>query len=127
MKTMILVLCFACVTATLHAGTLPPAAETNRTILITGEVSKPGTYPFQEGMTLTQAIATAGGFTVFSDVRVRIFRDPGGFADIPAGERIQTDDKKDSVLVNVRKIERKQAPDIMLKPGDWIAVQRNVD
>jgi polysaccharide export outer membrane protein len=32
-------------------------------IYVTGEVSKPGSYPFQEGMTILKAVALAGGFT----------------------------------------------------------------
>jgi polysaccharide export outer membrane protein len=34
-----------------------------RPIFILGEVSKPGQYPFQPGMTVVTAVAVAGGFT----------------------------------------------------------------
>ncbi len=41
------------------------AAEivTYRPIFILGEVSKPGQYPYQPGMTVVTAVAVAGGFT----------------------------------------------------------------
>ncbi len=34
-----------------------------RPVFILGEVSKPGQYPFQPGMTVLTAVAVAGGFT----------------------------------------------------------------
>ena len=36
---------------------------TYRPIFILGEVTRPGQYPFQPGMTVQQAVAMAGGFT----------------------------------------------------------------
>ena len=34
-----------------------------RPIFVLGEVSKPGQYPYQPGMTVLTAVAIAGGFT----------------------------------------------------------------
>jgi polysaccharide export outer membrane protein len=34
-----------------------------RPVFILGEVSKPGEYPYQPGMTVLTAVAIAGGFT----------------------------------------------------------------
>jgi polysaccharide export outer membrane protein len=34
-----------------------------RPIFVLGEVSKPGQYPYQPGMTMLTAVAAAGGFT----------------------------------------------------------------
>jgi polysaccharide export outer membrane protein len=34
-----------------------------RPVFILGEVSKPGQYPYQPGMTVLTAVAVAGGFT----------------------------------------------------------------
>lgn len=45
-----------------------------RTFFILGEVNRPGAYPFTAGLTLGQAVATAGGYTYRarkSKVRVR--------------------------------------------------------
>lgn len=41
---------------------------------ITGEVQKPGTYAFQPGMTVLQAIAMAGGFTDYASKDIKIVR-----------------------------------------------------
>ena len=45
---------------------------TYRPFYILGEVAKPGEYPFQSGLTLLDAIATAGGFTYRANTR-RLF------------------------------------------------------
>lgn len=37
--------------------------EAYRSFFVNGEVAKPGSYPFQPGLTLRKAIALAGGFT----------------------------------------------------------------
>ncbi len=96
---------------------------------------------------LTQAITAAGGFSQFTAPRIRLFRSPGGFDDLagtykvvhaeikdpsgwddlnpapgkPRGER------KDCISVDVRRIEAKKEPDVLLKPGDWIATRKNED
>jgi polysaccharide export outer membrane protein len=45
----------------------------------TGEVKKPGRYPYEEGMTALMAVTTAGGFTdKASSRRTHILRDRGG-------------------------------------------------
>jgi polysaccharide export outer membrane protein len=47
--------------------------ETNQGIYIDGEVGRPGRFIWSPGMTLTNAIALAGGFTDFAQVaRVEI-------------------------------------------------------
>jgi polysaccharide export outer membrane protein len=43
-----------------------------RPFFILGEVNKPGTYPFAANLSVVNAVATAGGFTVRADVR-RVF------------------------------------------------------
>ncbi|WP_156679487.1 polysaccharide biosynthesis/export family protein [Sphingomonas profundi] len=45
---------------------------TFRTYYILGEVNKPGEYPYSVGLTLEQAVATAGGYTYRANKR-RIF------------------------------------------------------
>lgn len=40
-----------------------------RPFYILGEVSKPGQYPYSNGMTIQQAVATAGGFTYRANIR----------------------------------------------------------
>lgn len=43
-----------------------------RPFFILGEVGEPGTYPFQPGLTVMRAVATAGGFTYRANSR-RVF------------------------------------------------------
>ena len=43
-----------------------------RPFYILGEVGKPGEYPFISGLTVTNAVATAGGFTYRANIR-RVF------------------------------------------------------
>ena len=43
-----------------------------RPFSILGEVSRPGTYPFISGLTVTNAVATAGGFTYRANIH-RVF------------------------------------------------------
>lgn len=53
------------------------------TFIIYGQVSRPGTYPLMPGMTIREAIATAGGVTALgSEKRVAIAKP--GQKDIPA-------------------------------------------
>jgi polysaccharide export outer membrane protein len=50
-----------------------------RPIYINGEVTKPGAYPFQPGLTLEKAIALGGGLTERASMkRVTILRGNGG-------------------------------------------------
>jgi polysaccharide export outer membrane protein len=41
-----------------------------RPFYILGEIDKPGQYPYAIGMTVTKAVATAGGFTYRANSRV---------------------------------------------------------
>ncbi|MFZ5453723.1 MAG: polysaccharide biosynthesis/export family protein [Thermodesulfobacteriota bacterium] len=48
-------------------------------LYITGEVKKPGRYPYEEGMTVLEAVTTAGGFSDKAAAgRTRILREQGG-------------------------------------------------
>jgi len=50
---------------------------------IVGEVKKPGVFPLNEGVSLLKAIALAGGFTKFADLRkVKILREKDGEYEI---------------------------------------------
>ncbi|MGD0107136.1 MAG: polysaccharide biosynthesis/export family protein [Rhodopila sp.] len=71
-----------------------------RPIYILGEVSKPGEYPFEPGMTLLSAVSVAGGFT---------YR---GIQDYASVVRV-IDDKV---------VESKVTRQTLIRPGDVITV-----
>lgn len=49
-----------------------------RPFFILGEVSKPGEFPFSDGLTVVQAVALAGGYTYRADQRRVFVRRAGG-------------------------------------------------
>jgi protein involved in polysaccharide export with SLBB domain len=51
--------------------------ETNPVVFVSGEVMHPGRFIWSPGLTLTNAIALAGGFTDFADRRGLEVRRPG--------------------------------------------------
>jgi polysaccharide export outer membrane protein len=72
-----------------------------RPFYILGEVNRPGTYPYTAGLTVLNAVVTAGGFT---------YRANKGSIKI----QHQGSDKEISV---------KLTPNLMLQPGDTITVK----
>jgi polysaccharide export outer membrane protein len=71
-----------------------------RDFFISGEVTKPGGYPFQPGLTLRRAVALAGGFTErASENKITIVHDQGSTQPV-----------------------EKAALDTPLNPGDNISV-----
>jgi polysaccharide export outer membrane protein len=50
-------------------------AQVNRTIVVGGAVRSPGRHPWAANMTLTMAIATAGGPADFAQDKVKLVRD----------------------------------------------------
>ena len=56
---------------------------TYRPFFVLGEVGSPGTYPYSNGLTVLNAVATAGGFTYRADTkRVYIRRAGGGDEEV---------------------------------------------
>jgi len=54
-----------------------------RPVYVLGEVSRPGQYPFQPGMTVTGAVAAAGGFTY------RAIHDYAGVVRVAEGNTLE--------------------------------------
>ncbi|MBN1269145.1 MAG: polysaccharide export protein [Kiritimatiellae bacterium] len=76
---------------------------------VRGEVRVPGRFPLMSGVTVVQAIATAGGYTEFANPRkVNILR----------GGKVK--------YVDVRALERHPEKDIPIEAGDVIVVPRSV-
>ena len=84
----------------------------SRKVSVLGEVTKPGRYPYREGMTLVAAVADAGGTT-----------DSAVLAYVLLTRRI--DGKDYSVQVPYRDITRGKAPDMELAPNDIVVVQES--
>lgn len=86
----------------------------SKKVFVLGQVHKPGTFTFEEGMNIVQAIALAGGFSPLAEKNYAIVRrvDNGVEKRIPVPvEKIITD---------------KDAKNFLLKPGDIIFVPEAV-
>jgi polysaccharide export outer membrane protein len=53
----------------------------SRPIYVLGEVNKAGQFPYQSGMTVLGAVATAGGFTYRANQKTVMIRHPGEAAE----------------------------------------------
>ena len=79
-------------------------------ISVLGQVKSPGSYDMKGSISLTQAIAAAGGFTESADTSdVRIIRN--------------NKNKSETIEVNAEKILKRLTPDIDLKPNDTLIVE----
>jgi len=78
-------------------------------VYVAGEVNKPGTVPFTEGLTVTQALSRSGGTK-----RTARTRD----AYIMRGT--------DRIPVNLNKVMRGKAADVILQPNDQIVLQESI-
>lgn len=89
--------------------TIPPAEQ----VLIVGNVLKPSAIPLKEPITLTRAIALAGGtLPDTKSERIRIVRQT-------QGSTATTD-----IYANLKEINKRQAEDIVLQPNDIIEVPK---
>jgi len=83
--------------------------QPTRGFYVRGEVKQPGRFPLVGEMTLSRAIAQAGGYTEFANPgKIRIIR----------GDR--------TFYVNAKVIERHPERDIPITPGDVIVVPRSI-
>ena len=81
----------------------------SQSYFVRGEVRQPGRFGLITGVTLVQAIATAGGYTDFADpTKVKLIR----------GEA--------SILHNARDFEKFPERDLQIEPGDVIVVPRSI-
>lgn len=86
----------------------------SKKIQIIGQVSKPGPMPYQDGMTLVQAISAAGWFTPLADTNhVQVIRLVRGGASVNA-------------IVSVDAITDNARPDVKLQQGDTIKVDQRL-
>jgi len=81
-------------------------------VFVFGEVNKPGTFPYEDRMTVIQAITMAGGFTrQASKNSVLVTRTIG--------------DREHRIRVNVDDIGTGKKPNFFLMPGDIVYVSES--
>lgn len=87
---------------------------TSKKIYLFGEVKQPGSFVFSGEITLLKAIATAGGFTEFANMRnIKVYR-----------QKLQNNGYE-CINVNVKNILKGKLPDLLLKTGDVIMISES--
>ncbi len=91
--------------------TVSVSAINSRRVYITGEVIRPGAFPLLPGMTVLQALTSAGGFTPFANTKgIYVLRVEGGKqVKLPFDYKAFVNGKKPEV-------------NVQLQPGDTIVV-----
>jgi len=85
----------------------------SKKIFVFGEVQKPGTFPYEDGMSVVQAVTLAGGFTkTAAQNSTSVTRHVGG-----------TEAK---IKVSVQDIALGKAPNFTLEPGDIVYVPESL-
>jgi protein involved in polysaccharide export with SLBB domain len=85
----------------------------SKKIFVFGEVQKPGTFPYQDGMSVVQAVTLAGGFTkTAAQNSTSVTRRVGG-----------TETK---IKVSVQDIALGKASNFTLEPGDIVYVPESL-
>ena len=78
-------------------------------VIVYGQVQKPGSFPYAELMTVSQAISLAGGFTAMAKrEEVRVFR--------------RENNQQRGMVLDLRAIAEGHAPNQFVAPGDEIYV-----
>ncbi len=86
--------------------------EEYSTVSILGEVTKPGAYPIQGGMTVVQLISKAEGFTKMAlQEKVKVMRP-------------LSDGTKQEITVRVKDVMANKEGDVPLKAGDVVLVDK---
>ena len=85
----------------------------SKKIFVFGEVQKPGTFVFEDGMSVVQAVTLAGGFTKTAS------RNSTSVTRRVKGQEVK-------VKVNVQDIALGKAPNFTLQPGDIVYVPESL-
>jgi protein involved in polysaccharide export with SLBB domain len=100
----------------------------SKKVFILGKVKKPGTYKFDDGMSVVQAIALAGGLLPLAAPNLILIRSRTRTnVNVNAVDRTQdksTHVSKDEVryLIPFKKISQGSAPNSLLQPGDILFI-----
>jgi polysaccharide export outer membrane protein len=82
----------------------------SKKVSVLGQVQQPGTFEWEEGMTLMQAIALAGGFSPMAE------------RNLTTLTRTAPDGREVTVTVPAEEIAEGRQPDILLQPSDRVHV-----
>ncbi len=85
----------------------------SKKVFVFGEVQKPGTFVFQDGMSVVQAVTIAGGFTKTA-------------AQSATSVTRRVNGQEVRVKVNVQDIALGKAPNFILEPGDIVFVPESL-
>lgn len=85
----------------------------SKKVFVFGEVQKPGTFPFEDGMSIVQAVTLAGGFT-------------RNAAQNSTSITRRVNGQEVKVKVNVQDIALGKAPNVTLEPGDIVFVPESM-
>ena len=85
----------------------------SKKVFVFGEVQKPGTFVFQDGMSIVQAVTLAGGFTRTA-------------AQNSTSVTRRVNGQEVKVKVNVQDIALGKAPNFTLEPGDIVFVPESL-
>jgi protein involved in polysaccharide export with SLBB domain len=85
----------------------------SRKVFVFGEVQKPGTFPFEDGMSVVQALTLAGGFTK------QAAQNSTSVTRHIKGQEVKT-------KVNVQDIALGKAANFTLEPGDIVYVPESM-
>jgi protein involved in polysaccharide export with SLBB domain len=89
-------------------------AFNSKKVQVIGQVTKPGPLPYQDGMTLVQAISAAGWFTPLADTNhVQLIR-------------VVSNAKSVNAIVSVDAITDNARADVKLQQGDTIKVDQRL-
>jgi polysaccharide export outer membrane protein len=85
----------------------------SKKVFVFGEVQKPGTFAFQDGMSIVQALTLAGGFTR------NAAQNSTSVTRLVNGQEVK-------LKVNVQDIALGKAPNVTLEPGDIVYVPESM-
>ncbi len=85
----------------------------SKKVFVFGEVQKPGTFPYEDGMSVVQAVTIAGGFTKTAAQN-----------STSVTRRVKGQEVK--LKVNVHDIALGKAPNFTLEPGDIVYVPESL-
>jgi len=85
----------------------------SKKVFVFGEVQKPGTFAFEDGMSIVQAITVAGGFTR------NAAQNSTSITRRVNGQEVKT-------KVNVQDIALGKAPNVTLEPGDIVFIPESM-